>query len=314
MTMDTAVAFGETLLIVLVSPAVVGYVRWLKARLQSRRGAPPLQPYRELWKLSRKTMVIAESASWIFHAAPAVVFGAVFAAAALVPVISAVRSADALGDLFVLAALLMLSTVALALGGLDTGTAFGGMGSSREMTVAALTEPTIAVAILAVALTTGSTSLGGIAGGVLAAPGTALGPGHVLAFAALFIAVLAEAGRLPIDNPSTHLELTMIHEAMVLEYSGPYLAAIEWAAAIKVTLLLTLAVNLFVPWGLARSVDPLALGFAAGAVALKLLVMATLLAVLETRVAKVRLFRVPELLALSFALALMAAAAAFLTR
>jgi formate hydrogenlyase subunit 4 len=304
----------QTLFLAVIAPAVVGYLRWLKARLQGRRGADVLQPYREFHKTLGKGMVIPDSASWIFHAAPYAVAAAILAAATLVPVVLAVQPADAVGDLFVLTALMMLGTVCLALGGLDPGTAFGGMGSSREMTVAALTEPTLAIAILALALTTGSTSLGAITEGLLRAPASAFGPGHALAFVAFFIAMLAEAGRLPVDNPSTHLELTMIHEAMILEYSGPYLAVLEWAAALRVTLLLTLMANLFMPWGIAAAATPAALAVGSIAVVGKLLGLATFLAVLETRVAKLRLFRVPELLAVSFTLALLAAASSFFTR
>ena len=304
----------ETLLLLALAPGVVGYVRWLKARLQSRRGADVLQPYRELRKLFAKHMVIADSASWIFHLAPFIVFAATLAAAMLAPVFAIQQPADGVGDLFLLTGLLMLGTMFLSLAGLDPGTAFGGMGASREMTVAALTEPTLAVAVLALALTAGSTSLGAITGGLVETPARALGPGHALAFAAFLIALLAESGRLPVDNPSTHLELTMIHEAMVLEYSGPYLALIEWASALKLTLLLALAANLFVPWGLATSVSAGSLAIGAAAFAAKLLVLGTILAVLETRVAKLRLFRVPELLAVSFTLALLAATSSFFTR
>jgi formate hydrogenlyase subunit 4 len=311
---DAVVVLAQTLLLVLAAPAVVGYVRLLKARLQGRRGAGLLQPYFELRKTFGKHMVVADTASWIFHVAPFVLMAATVAAATLVPVVSAVQPADRMGDLFVLAALLMLGTVWLALAGLDPGTAFGGMGSSREMTVAALTEPTLAISVLALALATGSTSLGAIAGRVAATPAFALGPGHSLAFAAFVIALLAEAGRLPVDNPATHLELTMIHEAMVLEYSGPYLALVLWGSAVKMTLLLALAANVFLPWGLATSLAPAALVVGLAAIVLKLLVLGALLAVLETGLAKLRLFRVPELLAVSFTLALIAAASSFFTR
>ena len=314
MSARTALVLGQTILLALVAPAVVGYLRWLKARLQSRQGADLFQPYRELWKTLGKGMVIADTASWIFHVAPFAVTAAVVTAATLVPVISAGQPADSLGDLFALTALLMFGTAWLSLGGLDPGTAFGGMGSSREMTVAALTEPTLAIAILALALTTGSTSLGAITEGLLRTPANAFGPGHTLAFAAFLIAMLAEAGRLSVDNPSTHLELTMIHEAMILEYSGPYLALLEWAAALKITLLLALAANLFLPWGLATSLSPAALGLGLLAIVVKLGALATLLALLETRIAKLRLFRVPELLAASFTLALLAATSSFFTR
>ena len=311
---DALVIATQTLLLIVIAPAVVGYVRLTKARLQGRRGATVIQPYRELRKTFRKGMVIAESASWIFHVAPFAVVGATAAAASLAPVVSTAQPADLVGDLFVLAALLMLGTFFLALGGLDPGTAFGGMGSSREMTVAALTEPTIAIAVLTLALTTGSTSLGAITGTVLKTPAYAIGPGHALAFAAFLIALIAETGRLPVDNPSTHLELTMIHEAMILEYSGPYLALIEWAAAVRLTLLLTLAANLFLPWGMATSLVPAALTVGLCAIVVKLAILGLLLALLETRVAKLRLFRVPELLALSFTLALLAAASSFFTK
>jgi formate hydrogenlyase subunit 4 len=309
-----AIVLCQTLLLIGIAPALVGYVRWVKARLQGRRGAGVLQPYRELRKLFGKSMVVAESASWIFHLAPPVVIAAMVAAATLVPAIFATQPADRFGDLFVFAALLMLGTVLLALAGLDPGTAFGGMGSSREMTVAALTEPTLAIAVLALALTTGSTSLGAITTGLLANPAIAIGPGHVLAFAAFLIAMLAEAGRLPVDNPSTHLELTMIHEAMILEYSGPYLALLEWANAIKLTLLMTLAANLFFPWGLATALTPARVALGLATLVAKWIVMASILAGLETRVAKLRLFRVPELLAVSFTLALLAAASSFFSR
>jgi len=308
------VVAAQTLLLALLAPAVVGYVRKVKARLQSRRGASLLQPYRDVRKTFAKDMVVPDSASWVFHQAPVVVTAAIISAATLVPVFTTAQPADRIGDLLVLTALLMLGTVSLALGALDPGTAFGGMGSSREMTVAALTEPTLAIAILALALTTGGTNLGGIVTGLLSAPVSALGPGHALAFAAFLIALLAEAGRLPVDNPSTHLELTMIHEAMVLEYSGPYLALLEWAAALRLTLLMTLAANLFFPWGLATSLAPAALAMGLAALVAKLIMLATLLAVLETRLAKLRLFRVPELLAVSFTLALLAATSSFFTR
>jgi formate hydrogenlyase subunit 4 len=312
--MGVLIVVAQTVLLAVAAPAVVGYVRLAKARLQGRRGAGVLQPYWELRKTFGKGMVIAETASWMFHLAPFAVVGATIAAASLVPVVSAIQPADQLGDLFVLTALLMLATFFLALGGLDPGTAFGGMGSSREMTVAALTEPTLAIAILALALTTGSTSLGVIAGSVLKTPAYAIGPGHALAFAAFLIAMLAETGRLPVDNPATHLELTMIHEAMILEYSGPYLALIEWAAAFRLTLLLTLAANLFVPWGMATSLAPAAIAAGLAAILIKLGVLGLFLAVFETRVAKLRLFRVPELLALSFTLALLAATSSFFTK
>src|SRR5438876_4841683 len=188
------------------------------------------------------------------------------------------------------------------------------MGASREMTIAAIAEPTIALSIFGLALGAGSTNLGRIVAQTLAHPAAAISPGHLLGFAALFIVMLAETGRLPVDNPSTHLELTMIHEAMTLEYSGRYLALIEWASALKLLVFFVLLGNLFVPWGLATALTPGAVATAVGALALKLGVLAVAVAVLETRVAKLRLFRVPELLSASFVLALLAVTSSFLLR
>jgi formate hydrogenlyase subunit 4 len=182
------------------------------------------------------------------------------------------------------------------------------------MTIAALAEPTVALAIFALALSAGSTNLGQIVARTITDPGATLSPGHLLAFGALFIVTLAETGRLPIDNPATHLELTMIHEAMVLEYSGRYLALIEWAAAVKLLVFFSLLGNLFVPWGVAMALTPAPLALAVLSLVAKLVVLAAAVAVLETRVAKLRLFRVPELLSASFVLALLAVTSSFLLR
>ena len=309
-----AVDAVQGLVALVLAPGVVGLVRWLKARLQSRRGAPPWQPYRELRKLFAKEVVVSTNASWLFRIAPYVVFASTTAATFLVPFLAVPRPLDAVGDLLVLVYLLLLATVFLALAGLDPGSAFGGMGSSREMTVAALAEPTIALAIFALALSAGSTNLSQIVARTLADPATALSPGHLLAFAALFVVMLAENGRLPVDNPATHLELTMIHEAMVLEYSGRYLALVEWAAALKLLVFFSLLGNLFVPWGVAVALTPGALAVAAGSVVVKFVLLAVGIAVFETRVAKLRLFRVPELLSVSFVLALLAVTSSFLAR
>jgi formate hydrogenlyase subunit 4 len=304
----------QAVLVLALAPGLVGLVRWLKARLQSRRGAPPWQPYYELRKLFGKEVVVSRDASWLFRAAPYVVFASTAVAACLVPSLTATRPVDAVGDLLTLVYLLLLGTVVLALAGLDPGSAFGGMGSSREMTVAALAEPTVALAIFALALRAGSTNLGQIVGRTLVDPAAALSPGHLFAFAALFIVMVAETGRLPVDNPATHLELTMIHEAMILEYSGRYLALIEWAAALKLLIFCTLLGNLFVPWGVAIAVTPGGLALALGSLLAKLALIAVLVALLETRMAKLRLFRVPELLSVSFVLALLAVTSSFLSR
>ena len=312
--MRHVVAVGQTALALLLAPGLVGLIRWMKARLQNRRGAPFWQPYLELRKLFRKEVVVSRNASWLFRTAPFIIFASTVAMTALVPVLAAPLVFDTMGDLVVLVYLLLLGTFFLALAGLDPGSAFGGMGASREMTVAALAEPTVALAIFALALSAGSTNLGKIVVATLADPARTVSPGHLLAFAALFVVTLAETGRLPVDNPATHLELTMIHEAMILEYSGRYLALLEWAAATKLLIFFALLGNLFVPWGVARALTPEVLLIALGSFLLKLLVLAATVAVFETHVAKLRLFRVPELLSVSFVLALLAVSSSFLLR
>jgi formate hydrogenlyase subunit 4 len=304
----------EPLFALALAPGLVGLIRWVKARLQSRLGAPPWQPYRELAKLLRKEAVVSKNASWLFRFAPYVVFASTLGVAFLVPLIVVPRRFDMIGDLFVVVYLLLLGTFWLALAGLDPGSPFGGMGSSRDVTVAALAEPSTATAIFSLALGAGSTNLGVIVVGTMNQPWAVLTPGHLLAFAALFVVAIAETGRLPVDNPATHLELTMIHEAMILEYSGKYLALLEWAGWLKLFVFLSLLANLFFPWGIATVRTPGALAWAAVALLLKLLFLAVILAVTETRVAKLRLFRVPELLTTSFVLALLAITSSFLLR
>jgi formate hydrogenlyase subunit 4 len=301
-------------LALLLAPGLAGFVRWLKARLQNRRGAPPWQPYFELRKLFGKEVVVSNNASWLFRFAPYIIFASTIAVTLLIPLIAAPLPFDGLGDLLMVVYLLLLGTFFLALAGLDPGTAFGGMGASREMTVAAIAEPTIALAIFSLALGAGSTNLGRIVTQTLANPAVAVSPGHLLALAALFIVTLAETGRLPVDNPATHLELTMIHEAMILEYSGRYLALIEWAAWLKLTIFFTLLANLFMPWGVATTLDPATLAIAIVTLIIKLAVLGVIIAVVETRVAKLRLFRVPELLGVSFVLALLAVTSSFLLK
>ena len=304
----------QVLLALLLAPGLVGFVRWLKARLQNRRGAPPWQPYFELHKLFGKEVVMSNNASWLFRATPYIVFGSTVTVIFLIPLIAAPLPFDAIGDLLVVVYLLLMGTFFLALAGLDPGTAFGGMGASREMTVAAIAEPTIALSIFGLALSAGSTNLGTIVTETLAHPGVVITPGHLLAFTALFIVTLAETGRLPVDNPSTHLELTMIHEAMILEYSGRYLALIEWASWLKLTIFFALLANLFVPWGVATALTPGALAIALVTLVVKLVVLGAIVAFVETRVAKLRLFRVPELLSVSFVLALLAVTSSFLLK
>ena len=306
------VAIAQTGLALLLAPGLVGLIRWLKARLQNRRGAPVWQPYLELRKLFAKEVVVSSNASWLFRAAPFVVFASTVAVAFLVPVLAVPLPFDSVGDLLVVVYLLLLGTFFLALAGLDPGSAFGGMGSSREMTVAALSEPTVALAIFALALGAGSTNLGQIVARTMADPAAAVSPGYLLAFGALFVVTLAENGRLPVDNPATHLELTMIHEAMILEYSGRYLALIEWSAAIKQLVLMTLLVNVFFPVGIATELTPAAAALSLLWFTVKLALLAGAVVLVETTNAKLRLFRVPDLLSAAFILAALALLSTFL--
>jgi len=305
---------AQALISLAVAPLLVGFIGWLKARLQGRRGAPPWQPYFVLRKLFSKEVIVSEHASWLFRFAPYVVFGSGVAVTLLIPLFCVPLPFDAMGDLLMVVYLMLLGTFFLALAGLDPGTAFGGMGASREMTVAAIAEPTIALAIFSLALRAGSTNLGQIVVNTLADPTVALNAGHLLAFVALFVVTLAETGRIPIDNPSTHLELTMIHEAMILEHSGRHLALIEWASGLKLLIFFSLLANLFVPWGVATTLSPVYLLIALPIWIGKLGLLAVVVAVLETRLAKLRLFRVPELLSMSFVLALLAVISSFLLR
>ena len=310
----TAGAVLQVLVVAAGAPLAVGLTRWLKARLVGRRGASPWQPYRDLAKLLGKEPVVSATTSWIFRLTPYLLAATMLVAALVVPVVTSRPPLGFAGNAILLMALFLLGTFFLALAGLDAGSAFGGMGASREVAVAALAEPTVIVAIFALAMRAHTIDLGGVVERLGREPSLALNPGHLLAFAAFFIVMLAETGRLPVDNPATHLELTMIHEAMVLEYSGRYLALVEWASAMKLFLFMTLLGNLFVPWGVPARVAPAAVVVGTVALAAKLAVLSIALAITETAVAKLRLFRVPELLAGSFALALLSVMAVFLVR
>jgi formate hydrogenlyase subunit 4 len=296
----------QLLMIGLGAPLLMGLVRRVKARLQGRRGAGVLQPYADLRKLLAKEAVVSETTSWIFRFTPYLLAATMLLSALLVPLLTTRTPLGFLGNIIVLMYLFLLGTFFLALAGLDAGSAFGGMGSSREMAVAALAEPTVMIAIFAIALRAGNTGLDEIVRRGASDSLLLLTPGHLLAFMAFFIVALAETGRLPVDNPATHLELTMIHEAMVLEYSGRHLMLIEWAAGMKLLIFLALLSNLFLPWGVALTVTPFALAVAFVALIVKVSALAVGVAALETAVAKLRLFRLPALLSGSFALALLA--------
>ncbi|SFP17834.1 Formate hydrogenlyase subunit 4 [Actinomadura madurae] len=311
MTGTVALAL-QVILVAAGAPLLIGLMRQVRARLEGRAGAGVLQPWRDLRKLARREPISPPGSGVFFTAAPPVLAATSLLAAAVIPLVSTRTPLDGSIDLIAVVGLLLLGTVALALAGLDTGTAFGGMGASREMTIAALVEPTLLLSVLALSVRAGTTNLGAIVEAGVHDPSRVVSPAGALAAAALAIAVLAEAGRLPVDNPATHLELTMVHEAMTLEYSGRDLALVEWAAAARTTLLLGLLATLFLPWGVATGTGPLALLTATAAFAAKTGLLAAGLAAAEVWLAKVRLFRVPELLAGSFVLALLAVMASFM--
>ena len=302
----------QVIALVVVSPLLVGLMRQVRARLEGRVGAGISQPWRDLRKLMAKEPLRADGTSWLSVAAPVVLLVSSLLACALMPLLGAVTFTRVPGDLFVVVSVLLLGTVAVALIGLDAGTAFGGMGSSRHMTIAALVEPTVLVSVYALSIPVGSSVLSRIVEARLHDPARIAAPGSLLALLALTVAVVAETGRLPVDNPATHLELTMVHEAMVLESSGRDLAWLELGSWLRLGALLGLLSSLLMPWGIATHVSVVALVVATVAFAVKLAVVGALLAAVEVSLAKVRLFRVPELLAGSFVLAFLAVTASYL--
>jgi len=311
---DLAFQGAQMLLVLLLAPALTGLVRKVKARLLRRRGAPLLQPYRDLLRLLRKEVVLAESASWLFRVTPYLVFAATWVAAALVPTFARGLLFSWTADLIALIALLGSARFFLALAGMDVGTSFGGIGSSREMMIASLAEPAMLMIVFALALVAGSTQLSTVAA-TMASPETGLRVSLGLALIALVMVAIAENARIPVDNPATHLELTMVHEAMVLEYSGRHLAVIELAAALKLLLYVSLISCVFLPWGLAPAgAGVAAWGLGAAAYLAKLAGCAVLLALFETAVAKMRVFRVPEFLSAALMLGLLGTLLLFVSR
>jgi formate hydrogenlyase subunit 4 len=294
-----------------VAPLLRGGMKKMKAAFQNRQGPPLLQGYYDLAKLLHKEPVRSDVAGWVFVAGPRVYFATAVAATALVPVLLPGAPLEEAGGILVLVGLLALGRFALAAAALDTGSPFGGMGSSREMTVAALAEPALMLGLFTVALWGGSLNLGELVR-TTAQRGLSAHPSDLLAAAALFVVLIAEAGRVPVDNPATHLELTMIHEAMVLEYSGADLALVEWASGLKELLFMTVLANLFLPLGLAAGVGGATLAVAAATYLAKLYLLAVGVTVVEVTNAKLRLFRVPELMAVSLGLGFLALAIRFL--
>lgn len=312
--LDLAVQGLQMLLVLLAAPLLTGFVRKVKARLLRRRGPPLLQPYRDLIRLLRKEVVLAEHASWLFRVAPYMIFAATWVAAALVPTFARGLVFSWSADLIAIIALLGSARFFLALAGMDIGTSFGGIGSSREAMIATLAEPALIMIVFTLALVAGSTQLSTVAGMMLS-PEVGLRVSLGLALIALIIVAIAENARIPVDNPATHLELTMVHEAMVLEYSGRHLAVIELAASLKLLLYISLIACVFAPWGMAQ-LGAGAAAYAAGfaAYAGKLALGGFALAVFETAVAKMRVFRVPTFLGAALMLGLLGTLLLFVSR
>lgn len=306
------IALIQLVLFVLLAPLLIGVIRQVRARLEGRAGAGIRQPWRDVRKLLSKDPVHAADSSWLLTGGAIALLVSSLLLCVLLPLVAAFSVPSVPSDLFVIVSVMLVGVVALALVGLDAGTAFGGMGSSRHMTVAALVEPTVLLAVYALSIPAGTSTLSAIVAARLRTPAVIISPVSVLALVALAIAIMAETGRLPVDNPSTHLELTMMHEAMVLEASGRDLAWLELGSWLKLTALLGLLANLAAPWGVGTDFTVGAVLLGTLAVALKILLLGILLSVGEVFLAKVRLFRVPELLAGSFALALLAVTASYL--
>jgi len=303
----------QMVLVLMLAPLLLGFTRKVKARLLRRQGPPLLQPYLDLLRLSRKEVILAENASWLFRSAPYMIFAATWVAAALVPTFATGLHFSWTADLIAITALLGSARLFLALVGMDVGTSFGGLGSSREMMFASLAEPAMIMIVFTVALVAGSTQLSYVANFMLMHASLRVSLG--LALVGLIIVAIAENARIPVDNPATHLELTMVHEAMILEYSGRHLAVIEMATALKLLLYISLIACLFFPWGIA----PIAAAPSSYVMGLatylgKLAVGAFLLVLFETSIAKMRVFRVPEFLGAALMLGLLGTLLLFVSR
>jgi len=294
----------QTLLAVFVAPLMVGWVNQCRAWLQNRSGPGLLQPYRVLFKLFGKDAVLSHSASWLFRLTPYVVFACMVLAVSIVPVLATDLLLSAGADVIALVGLFALARVFMSLAAMDVGTAFGSLGARREMLVASLAEPALLMVFFTPALISQSTALNTIVG-TLSHTEVTLYPSLAFAAVAFVMLLLAENARIPVDNPSTHLELTMIHEAMILEYSARHLALMEWAQAIKLMAYTAIGIALFVPWGIAAVGDWAMLPVAVAALLLKLLAAGAALTLLETVSAKMRIFRVPEYLGMAFLLAVL---------
>ncbi|MFI4936552.1 MAG: respiratory chain complex I subunit 1 family protein [Caulobacterales bacterium] len=309
-----AIQGAQMALVLALAPLLTGFVRKVKARLLRRRGPPLVQPYRDLWRLMRKEVVLAQTASWLFRAAPYLIFAGTWVAAALVPTFATGLMFSWSADLIAIIALLGSARFFLALAGMDVGTSFGGIGSSREVMIASLAEPAMIMIVFSLALLAGSTQLSTVAG-YMVSSNVGLRVTLALSLFSLIMVAIAENARIPIDNPATHLELTMVHEAMVLEYSGRHLAVIELAAQLQLLLYVSLIACVFAPWGLAPAgagFETHVLGFAAYVG--KLAAAGTLLALFETAIAKMRVFRVSAFLGAAFMMSILGVLLLFVSR
>jgi formate hydrogenlyase subunit 4 len=312
-TPDLFVQGLEMFLVLALAPLLTGFVRVVKARLLRRRGPPLLQPYRDLARLMGKQVVLAENASWLFRVTPYVVFATTWVAAALIPTFATGLIFSWSADLIAIIALIASARFFQALAGLDIGTSFGGIGSSREMMIASLAEPAMIMIVFTLALIAGSTQLSTVS--QIMASGVGLRVSLGLALVALILVAIAENARIPVDNPATHLELTMVHEAMVLEYSGRHLALIEMAAMVKLLLYISLIACVFAPWGIVKpGAEPLAYLVGLALYPVKLAIGGFLLALFETSMAKMRVFRVPEFLGIALMLGLLGTLLLFVSR
>lgn len=297
-------AIAQTLLFIGIAPLLAGWVKCIKCRLQNRAAPSVLQPYRDLLKLYKKQPIVPYPASWIFRAAPYIIFASTVLAASIVPLVAVDLPTSRIADVIVLVGFFALGRTFQVLAGMDIGTAFGGMGSSREMTISSLAEPAMLMAVFTLAMSAHTTNLSQAMNYVYDT-GLVLRPSFVFALGGLMLVAIAETGRIPVDNPATHLELTMIHEAMILEYSGRWLALIEWASHIKLMLYGVLIVNIFFPWGIAQDYTLSALANGLGIIVVKLMVLAFILSLSEALLAKMRIFRVQEYLSFAYLLSVL---------
>jgi len=305
---------AQMLSVLLLAPLLIGFVRKVKARLVRRQGPSVIQPYRDLVRLMRKEVVLADNASWLFRVTPYLIFAATWVAAALVPTFATGLEFSWAADLIVIVALLGSARFFQALAGMDVGTSFGGIGASREVMIASLAEPAMLLIVFSLALVAGATQLSTVAA-FMGSPEVGLRVSLGMSLIALVMVAIAENARIPVDNPATHLELTMVHEAMILEYSGRHLAMIELASFLKLLLYMSLISCVFLPWGLGSAgAGPNSLAIGAAAYLGKLAVLAILLAVFETAVAKMRVFRVPDFLGAALMLALLGTLLLFVSR